>query len=120
MIIESIIKTVTTEEFDKSVLKVGQLITFCNVYVHGDTGEKQLVSKTNGIITYVDDTAFTVVTANNDRVRISIEQLKNDGKRILGILDDAIAPKIEEPIIPDEEPKEEDGEGSEDDTDVIE
>ena len=92
------IKTVTVEEFDRDILKVGQFITFCNVIRVDDGSGNGLGKKINGIITYIYPTEMMVYTSKNEKIRITLDDIKSGEKRILGILDDAIIDLPENPI----------------------
>ena len=98
------IKTVTVEEFDTEILRVGQFITFCDIFKDKD-GNVKSGRKTNGIITYIYPNRLIVYTSKNKKRNITLDDIKLGDKRILGVLDDAIigAPDVPEPIEESEE-----------------
>ena len=106
---DNLIKTITIEEFDQEAIKVGQFITFRNVY-QVPLGGIRLGNNINGIITYVYPEAISVYTSSHDKIRISLESIKNGQKEILGLLDSAV---IEEEGQEPENPPVVEGDGTE-------
>lgn len=103
----NLIKKIEIEEFDQDVVKVGQFITFRNIY-QVPLGGIRLGNNINGIITYVYPEAISVYTSSHDKIRISLESIKNGQKEILGILDSAVIEE-EEGQEPENPPVVEDG-----------
>ena len=113
---ENLIKTITVEEFNQDAIKVGQFITFRNVYQVPLEGIRY-GNNINGIVTYVYPEAISVYTRSHDKIRISLESIKNGQKEILGILDSAV---IEEEGQEPENPPVVEGDGTEGDGGVVE
>lgn len=103
------IKSVTIQEFDEEVLKVGSFITYCNTYKRYTDefrNDFQFVNgkAVNGIISHVGKNYINIVNIGKSD-KITIDNIVNNEKRILGILENVIEVEPTEPIVdPSEEP----------------